>query len=321
MAFVDSDRRPTEPLSFGPRSGVRASGAGRSATGRVPVGGAGGERPWWEQPSYYPPSGYPSSTSPRRRPPRRVRLWPLFVVLGVVLVGMAGCGILGLTALFGERTPPIQIPEDVPPAAGAPLPAIDVDAVGRTADQLSAWAGDLAGATDIPQTALEAYGYAAAVMAARSPECGIAWTTLAGIGSVESDHGRHGGAEVGANGDVTPEIRGLPLDGQGGRAEIRDTDGGELDGDTELDRAMGPMQFIPQTWQQWGVDANGDGRADPDNIDDAALTAARYLCARGGTLTTPEGWSSALYAYNLAGPYQLDVRDRAAAYALGIEPR
>lgn len=265
-------------------------------------------------------SPYRSPYRPPAPPPRR-RFTGLALILGTLLVVMAGCGALGIYGLLDRGRPAIDIPTDVPPAPGAALPAIDVDGPGRTADQLADWAGGIAATTDIPVTALEAYGYAAAVFAVREPACGIAWTTLAGIGSVESNHGRHNGASVESNGDVTPVIRGLPLDGNGGRAEIRDTDGGALDGDAELDRAMGPMQFIPQTWQTWGVDANGDGIASPDNIDDAALSAARYLCARGGTLTTPEGWSSALYAYNLSRPYQLEVRDRAAAYALGIEPR
>ncbi len=44
---------------------------------------------------------------------------------------------------------------------------------------------------------------------------------------------------------------------------------------------MGPLQFIPSTWRSWGVDANGDGVADPNQIDDAALAAGRYLCAAG----------------------------------------
>ena len=83
---------------------------------------------------------------------------------------------------------------------------------------------------------------------------------------------------------------------------------------------MGPMQFIPETWKKWGVDANGDGVADPDNIDDAALTAARYLCARGGDLRTAQGWETALMAYNLSGQYLRDVRDRAAAYSVGTRP-
>jgi hypothetical protein len=44
-------------------------------------------------------------------------------------------------------------------------------------------------------------------------------------------------------------------------------------------RAVGPMQFIASTWRRVQVDGNGDGRGDPDNIYDAALGAAVYLCA------------------------------------------
>ena len=59
---------------------------------------------------------------------------------------------------------------------------------------------------------------------------------------------------------------------------------------------------------------------DPDNIDDAALTAGRYLCARGGELTTAEGWTNALMAYNRSTEYLMLVRDRAAAYGVGVRP-
>lgn len=297
---VDYSQRPIEPTGARslPSAGAQPVGVGAYSAGTS----------WRES---YPSPG---------RPPRRRRPW-LLVILAVVLFGMAGCGVFGIIGLLDMGRPAIEIPDDVPPAAGEPLPVIDIDAPGRTADQLADWAGEAADRTDIPQAALQAYGYAAAVLAVRVPECGITWTTLAGIGSVESNHGRHVGASIDTSGNVVPVIRGLPLDGNGGRAEIRDTDGGELDGDSELDRAMGPMQFIPETWRSWGVDANGDSVASPDNIDDAALSAARYLCARGGAMTTPDGWSSALYAYNLSLPYQLEVRDRAAAYALGIEPQ
>ena len=83
----------------------------------------------------------------------------------------------------------------------------------------------------VGSTALEAYGYAATVMAETKPKCGIGWTTLAGIASVESRHGTHAGSAVGPTGQVTPEIRGIPLDGGPGVAEIPDTDGGAMDGD------------------------------------------------------------------------------------------
>src|SRR5687767_9098537 len=68
-----------------------------------------------------------------------------------------------------------------------------------------------------------------------------------------------------------------------GFASIVDTDGGVLDGDARWDRAVGPMRFIPSTWQLVGRDGNGDGIADPFSIDDAALSAAAYLCARAVT--------------------------------------
>ena len=65
----------------------------------------------------------------------------------------------------------------------------------------------------------------------RTRSCHLAWTTLAGIGMVESHHGTYRGAVVAPNGDVTPPIRGVRLDGSMGNMQIPDTDGGKLDGD------------------------------------------------------------------------------------------
>ena len=62
-------------------------------------------------------------------------------------------------------------------------------------------------------TALEAYAYAARVAEVENPKCHLAWTTLAGIGMVESHHGTYRGATIAPNGDVTPPIRGVRLDG------------------------------------------------------------------------------------------------------------
>ncbi|PTR30418.1 transglycosylase protein with SLT domain [Rhodococcus sp. OK519] len=257
---------------------------------------------------------YEASPPPKRRRPLRTFL----VVTSSVLVGVAVVTLaVGLDQL-DQGKPRIEIPEGIPPGPGAPTPPIDINAPGRTAGRLDGWATPLSETLAISPTALEAYGYAAAVMTATRPECGIGWTTLAGIAAVESKHGTHGGSSVGDDGKVSPSIRGIPLDGSPGVAEIPDTDGGAMDGDATHDRAMGPLQFIPETWQRWGVDANGDGVVDPDSIDDAALTAARYLCARGGDLTTAEGWTAALMAYNLSGEYLRDVRDRAAAYSVGV---
>ena len=233
-------------------------------------------------------------------------------------------GVVGATALLmvlllagcSWRTS-APIPEGVPPPAGDPVPAIDTYAKGRPADQLHDRASARAPALGIPVTALEAYAYAARVAEVENPKCRLKWTTLAGIGQVESHHGTYNGASIAPNGDVSPPIRGVQLDGTDGNQHIADTDKGKLDGDPDLDRAMGPMQIIPETWELYGVDANNDGVANPDNIDDAALTAAGYLCWRGKDLSTADGWMDALHAYNHSNQYARLVRDWATAYANG----
>jgi membrane-bound lytic murein transglycosylase B len=118
---------------------------------------------------------------------------------------------------------------------------------------------------------------------------------------------------------VSPSIIGIPLDGSEGVMAIADTDDGELDEDMEWDRAVGPMQFIPTTWADHAEDGNLDGEADPHQIDDAALTAARYLCENGGDVTTDDGWTTALAAYNRSVSYANDVADLAESY--GEQPQ
>lgn len=235
--------------------------------------------------------------------------------LRAVAVIVAAALIMASSCSWQTGSP---IPEGVPPPSGDPVPQVDTHATtGRPADQLHDWAVERAPALDIPVPALEAYAYAARVAEVENPDCHLAWTTLAGIGMVESHHGTYRGATVAAGGDVTPPIRGVRLDGSMGNMAIADTDGGKLDGDPLLDRAMGPMQFIPETWKLYGVDANNDDVISPDNIDDAALSAAGYLCWRGKNLGTPRGWMDALRAYNLSDQYARTVRDWATAYAEG----
>lgn len=213
------------------------------------------------------------------------------------------------------------IPDGVPPPAGDPVPPVDTHAAGRPADQLREWAQQRAPALEMPVTALEAYAYAARVAEVENPKCHIAWTTLAGIGQVESHNGTYRGATIAPNGDVRPPIRGVRLDGTGGNLRIVDeADAAASNGSSDDDgvqRAMGPMQFISETWRLYGVDANNDGAASADNIDDAALSAAGYLCWRGKDLATPRGWITALRAYNNSGVYARAVRDWATAYAAG----
>jgi membrane-bound lytic murein transglycosylase B len=137
----------------------------------------------------------------------------------------------------------------------------------------------------------------------------VDWVVLAGIAQVESRHGRlNDDHEVTADGDVAPPIRGRPLDGTRGTQTIADTDRGELDGDDEWDRAMGPLQFIPTTWRELGRDGNDDGTADPDNLYDASLTAVAHLCLREpGDYSDRGQLRRALIAYNASGSYADDV--------------
>jgi membrane-bound lytic murein transglycosylase B len=170
--------------------------------------------------------------------------------------------------------------------------------------------------TDIPLVALEAYALAELKVALTSPGCGLRWTTLAGIGRVESNHGRSNGATLTTDGRSVPPIYGPVLDGTAGNKRIDDTDGGQLDGDSTFDRAIGPMQFIPSTWKTYAIDADGSGTPDPHDIDDAALAAAHLLCAGNRNLATAEGWWAAIAQYNLPQAYGQNVFNAANDYGL-----
>jgi hypothetical protein len=176
------------------------------------------------------------------------------------------------------------------------------------------WLARTAVRTGIPARALRAYVAGAGMANADAPGCGIGWNTVAAVGFVESAHGALGGGHLTASGDVSRPIVGPGLNGDG-FAAIADTDDGALDGDALWDRAVGPMQFIPSTWKLAGRDANGDGVADPHNIDDAALSAAGYLCAGGRDLTTDQGWTDAIWSYNQSEAYLDQVGGKAVEYA------
>lgn len=176
--------------------------------------------------------------------------------------------------------PPLNTPDNAGAAVGTPVTG--------------------AGEAGIPATVLAAYKQAERTIAESDPECRLPWQLLAAIGKVESGQAR--GGRVDANGTTLTPILGPVLNGVG-FANISDTDNGAFDGDTVHDRAVGPMQFIPSTWQAWGQDANGDGRKDPNNIYDAALAAGRYLCHGGRDLTVQEDLDKAILGYNHSREY------------------
>ncbi|MBB1027924.1 hypothetical protein G6026_09525, partial [Dietzia sp. DQ11-38-2] len=174
------------------------------------------------------------------------------------------------------------------------------------------------GPLGIPGIALDAYHRAADRLNIEKPACEMDWTILAGIGQVESNQGR---GRFDAQGNTIGRILGPRLDGSlPGTAVITDTDGGRFDGDTEYDRAVGPVQFIPSTWAVLGRDGNGDGVADPNNIYDGALAAATLLCGQGGSMGDPAARTRAILAYNNSLAYVANVNAWAHGYAVNAYP-
>lgn len=164
-------------------------------------------------------------------------------------------------------------------------------------------------AADIPARMLTAYKKAAAQVGKDRPKCrGMRWPVLAGIAKVESNHAI--GHNIAAGGDIRPKIYGVLLNGSGAGGNTTvypDTDGGTWDGTASGERAVGPFQFLPTTWEGIGEDANGDKTADPHNADDAALGAAICLCGNGRDLTKRAQLKAAILQYNHSSAYVANV--------------
>ena len=240
-------------------------------------------------------------------------------VITALLAGLIGAAVLaGLAVLIlVPRLAPVSdaaapAARWAPPADSAPVPAATPGA-GIATRVDPTWAAATAAATGIPERAVLAYAGAALAKAASMPACRLSWTTLAAIGEVESSNGQHGGSSIGANGTVSPPIFGVALNGDG-VALIPDSDGGAIDGDAKSDRAVGPMQLIPQTWRNWHTDGNADGVEDPQNIFDAVMATANYLCRASTALDTEKGWRTAISAYNSTDAYLAEVARVAVAY-------
>lgn len=214
---------------------------------------------------------------------------------------------VGIASIPAPQTKPFPQQAAIPPLAATPTGPGYVGLIDP------AWAKRTAQATGIPELAVLAY--AGAVIRSRevTPDCGLGWNTIAAIGLVESDHGRHGGSAIGPNFEVSPPIYGVILDG-GDTANIPDSDGGAIDGDARYDRAVGPMQIIPQTWESWPSDGNGDGVGDPQNIADAAVASANYLCNASGGMAKGGGWRAGIAAYNAGASYLKAISEASQKY-------
>ncbi|MFF3313376.1 C40 family peptidase [Streptomyces sp. NPDC002952] len=162
---------------------------------------------------------------------------------------------------------------------------------------------------DIPDRMLAAYRNATRMIGREVPDCrGLTWAVLAGVAKVESNHAA--GRRISPSGDIRPRIYGVVLNGSGAGGNttaFTDTDGGKWDGLPEAERAVGPFQFLPSTWETAGRDGNHDRRADPHNADDAALGAGVYLCGKGRNLSSRAQLRSAILQYNHSTTYLTDV--------------
>jgi len=243
---------------------------------------------------------------------RTIAVGALLALVVILIVSLASCGSAG----------------GGPSAAGlpvaAPLPPYDTtltDASVRTVPLVTvadeAWVADTAEKTGIPARALAAYAGGAVRLALTWPECGVTWNTLAGIGWVESHHGELFGDVIKEDGFMSAPIFGPPLVGDG-TMNIPDFDDGNFDGSADFDRAVGPMQIIPQTWAAWNVDGNADGDPNGQQIDDSVVSSANYLCYSSATMTTADGWKQGLWSYNQLDSYADDVRAKANEYAAAI---
>jgi hypothetical protein len=168
------------------------------------------------------------------------------------------------------------------------------------------------GPLGIPGVVLRAYIKAEELLKAQQPNCHLPWWLLAGIGKIES--GQAEGGEVDQQGNTLRPILGPELDGSNGYAQLPAILGGRWTGDTVWQRAVGPMQFLPSSWLEWGNNGN------PNNVYDAAAAAGRYLCAGGRDLSDPAQQAAAVFSYNHSDTYVQIVLVWANAYRAGVTP-
>ena len=118
------------------------------------------------------------------------------------------------------------------------------------------------------------------------PGCQMPWTLLAGIGRVESDHGRYGGSVLGSDGVSRPAIIGVALNGKGPVAAIRDTDDGRSTATRSGTARSARCSSSRRPGRAPAATATATAAVNPNDIDDAALAAAAYLCSGSGRSST-----------------------------------
>ena len=244
----------------------------------------------------------------RRTRGRRARTAPLGA-LGLLLA-LGGCSF---ATEVHDLTPRDRL-EGGPSQVAPRDPVRPARAAGGTGGPRvdPAWVQRTARSTGIPAPAVRAYGQASLTA---PPGCRLGWTTLAGIGWIESQHGQIGDRRLLDSGLSSRRILGPALDGSGNFAAIRATrESTAWHGNPDWDHAVGPMQFIHDTWRRWARDGDGDGVANPHDLDDAAASAAAYLCVGEQDLASPAGWTAAIFSYNHDDVYVHSVWGAATRY-------
>ena len=243
-------------------------------------------------------------------------LLPLALLSTAVTASLAGAGATTAAAQDDSRTLPdgTSIPtQAIEAPASVSKPGVTAPGISGNTKTIVANASTMG----IPAAALAAYQRAETVINTADKSCNIPWQLIAAIGRVESDHGRVNGNTLNSEGLATPGIFGIALDGSNNTARIADSDAGLYDSDTKFDRAVGPMQFIPSTWRVVGVDADGDAERNPQDIDDAALASAVYLCSGDDDLSTEAGQRASVFRYNHSQSYVDLVLSIMNAYSAG----
>ncbi len=220
------------------------------------------------------------------------------MLLGVVFLA-PGSHASGITSAASTMEPLATTPSQ--PASvtvpGSPVVVQDDASLNNHDWAKGAAAVSASASSELGSAVLAAYSLAAASAPAG---CQLPVSLLAAIGQVES--GNLAGQRLDTRHRVVPALLGPVLDGSPFLA-VPDTDAGQWDGDKVWDRALGPMQLIPASWRVVGVDMDGDGLRDPQDIDDAAGAAMVYLCAGGRDLATPAGLNEAVLSYNHSSDY------------------
>ncbi|MBO0855599.1 MAG: lytic murein transglycosylase [Nocardia sp.] len=261
----------------------------------------------------------------RKQPATNIRRGSVIALTGLVPAGLVAVGASAAEVNAGESanlTPPQHNPEKqaqpaadelMRPAVHPGAPIVETQTPGQDHSDLPA------GPAGMPGIAYQAYQNAERVLAQEEPNCHMSWSELAGIGQIESHHAY---GKTDSKGVAQDPIYGPALDGSLSGNNVVPTAGDALDGGSGgYARALGPMQFLPDTYRKYAGDGDGDGISDPQNLFDASLTAGKYLCSGGENMNDLSQQSKAIMRYNNSMAYVANVMAWEVAYRTGVAPK